>query len=187
LRRTTSAVLGAAAALVLWSAPSAHASPGVCAKSYTVRVAVIKTQGKRAPGRNICRFGVKLSNGKVIDANYSQKKRYLLQLRKLIASRAYLSVRAAPPAQPPAGTLSARYAPSGLAACIVRSESGGNPRAVNGQYSGIAQWSPEAWARMGGTRYASSPTGASYQEQLTVLNDGLSKYGCRDWCPYDPC
>lgn len=174
-----------ALAVALTTAPASEAN--VCSKAYTVRAAVVHKHGKRAPGRNICRFGVKLSNGKVTDATYGQKKRYLFALRRLNGTMPYLATRAVAPAQRPAGTLTAAYAPSGLASCIVHHESGGDPTAVNGIYTGIAQWSPEAWARMGGHRYAPSPLGASYQEQLQVLSDGLSHYGCRDWCPYDPC
>ncbi len=58
---------------------------------------------------------------------------------------------------------------SALASCIIQHESGGNPQAVNGQYSGIGQWSPYAWSEDGGRRYASTPLGASYNEQVTVL------------------
>ena len=159
----------------------------VCSKAFSVRVAVVKKHGKRAPGRNICRFGVKHSNGRVVPATYRQKKRYLLQLRALNGSSAYLSVNAVPPRQNPAGTLSAGYAPSGLASCIVKRESGGNPQASNGSHWGIAQWTVEAWQRHGGGRYAPTPLGATYREQLQVLSDGLSKYGCRDWCPFDGC
>lgn len=78
-------------------------------------------------------------------------------------------------------------APAGTASCIVQHESHGDPTATNGQYGGIAQWSPEAWQRMGGTRYAASPTQASYTQQVQVLSYGLSHYGCHDWCPYDGC
>lgn len=71
--------------------------------------------------------------------------------------------------------------------CIMKHESTYNPLAQNGQYKGLAQWSPEAWARHGGLRYASTPHGASYWEQVQVLANGLRMYGCRDWCPFDPC
>jgi Transglycosylase-like domain len=78
-------------------------------------------------------------------------------------------------------------APSGLVACIISHESGGNPQATNGLYSGIAQWSPTAWAQDGGLRYASSPLGASYGEQLAVLEgEGtagmISQQGVFDGC-----
>jgi hypothetical protein len=59
---------------------------------------------------------------------------------------------------------------SGLAACIIQHESGGNPQARNGQYEGLGQWSPAAWAQDGGTRYAPTPLGASAAQQEAVLN-----------------
>lgn len=58
---------------------------------------------------------------------------------------------------------------SGHMACIIQHESGGDPNATNGQYGGIGQWSPEAWAQDGGTQYAASPTAASYAQQAQVL------------------
>lgn len=75
---------------------------------------------------------------------------------------------------------------SPLADCIIRFESTYNPSAANGIYEGYAQWSPEAWRRMGGLRFASHPTAASPAEQKRVLMDGLARFGCRDWCPFDP-
>ncbi len=163
----------------------------LCIQAFTARTKVIAKHGKRAPGRNICRFGVreKVRHRWVTrDATVVEKGKYLRQLRNLIAPPpAYLFRGAGAPALPPAGTLSSHYAPSGVAACIVSRESGGNPQATNGQYGGIAQWSPEAWSRMGGTRYAGSPQGASYQQQLQVLSQGLARYGTGDWSPYDGC
>lgn len=58
---------------------------------------------------------------------------------------------------------------SGLEACIIRNESGGDPYAVNGIYSGIGQWEQSRWESDGGKRYAETPTGASYAEQEKVL------------------
>lgn len=148
---------------------------------------MVKRFTKRDAGRNICRFGVKHSSGRVSKATFDQKRRYLLQLRSLVAAPPYLATRPIMPAQRPADTMSVAYAPIGVAACIVHNESRGDPLAQNGQYKGIAQWSPEAWARHGGLRYARSPRGASYQQQLMVLSSGLSRYGCRDWCQWDGC
>ena len=74
-----------------------------------------------------------------------------------------------------------------LARCIVHYESRGNPHAQNGQYHGIAQWSPEAWRRHGGHRYARDPLYASWGQQWRILLRALRIYGCRDWCPFDPC
>jgi hypothetical protein len=75
---------------------------------------------------------------------------------------------------------------STLAVCIIQRESGGNPGAVNGQYEGIAQWSLSSWAGGGGTRYSSTPLGASYHEQVAVLNYMLPAQAGQ-WTPYDGC
>lgn len=76
---------------------------------------------------------------------------------------------------------------SGLAACIVRQESGGNPQAVNGRYSGIGQWEQSRWLADGGGRYAPTPLGATYAEQLSVL-EGEGAAGMRQQQgQYDGC
>lgn len=171
--------------------------PTTCGTAYNVRVIVTKRHGSRAPGRNICRFGIryvaspkgaKRKVWKVRDAKPREKRAYLRNLRKLIAPpRPYMVTRAIPPGLAPAGTMSAGLAPTGLAACIVHYESHGDPMASNGSHEGIGQWDANAWAKMGGLRYASHPSGASYQQQLAVLSSGLAHFGCVDWCPYDPC
>lgn len=74
---------------------------------------------------------------------------------------------------------------SALARCIARVESTNNPQAANGIHTGLGQWSPEAWQRHGGLRFASTPRGATFDQQLIVIEQGLAKYGCRDWCPFD--
>ncbi len=74
-----------------------------------------------------------------------------------------------------------------LASCIIQRESGGDPHAVNGQYEGIAQWSPSSWAGGGGLRYASTPLGASYGQQVRVLNYMLAHGQAGQWRPYDGC
>ena len=58
---------------------------------------------------------------------------------------------------------------SELEACIIRKESGGDPQAVSGIYSGIGQWEQSRWESDGGLRYAPSPTGATYAQQEKVL------------------
>lgn len=56
-----------------------------------------------------------------------------------------------------------------LEACIIREESGGDPNAVNGIYSGIGQWEESRWKSDGGLRYGETPTDATYAEQEKVL------------------
>lgn len=154
-----------------------------------MRQSVVKKHGTRAPGRNICRWGVKHSDGSVTKATYSQKKRYLNQLRTLAHPVPFLVVNATKPGQLPAGTLSAHYTPTGQAACIVTRESHGDPNASNGTHFGIAQWSLQTWRAHGGPQMtgASDPRGASYQQQLMVLSHALATVGSGDWSPYDGC
>jgi hypothetical protein len=91
---------------------------------------------------------------------YDQHQAHLHAARMATAEAA-AAARAAQSRQPSIG---------GLAGCIIQHESGGNPQARNGQYQGLGQWSPAAWAQDGGTRYASSPLGASAAQQEAVLN-----------------
>jgi hypothetical protein len=158
-------------------------------QTYTdLRVAVVKKHGKRAPGRNIRKHGLRTPSGRVIPAQPRHFAKSIRQLRAILHPPHMLRVtKIGPPGQPPAGVQTPRMAPTGLAACIVHHESRGNSQAVNGQYHGIAQWSAEAWARHGGHKYASDPLGATYDEQLEILSNGLARYGCRDWCPFDGC
>ena len=101
--------------------------------------------------------------------------------------RRILATAAATVAFTPIATPDAEAANVGLARCIVHYESHGNPRARNGQDHGIAQWSPEAWRRHGGHRYSRDPLYASYGQQWRILLGALRRWGCRDWCPFDPC
>lgn len=160
----------------------------ICSRAYSARVGVIHRYGKRAPGRNICRYGVVGRSHHAHRATTAQRWRYYQQLRVLMAPPPpYLSRGVGPPAQAPAGTMSSSYAPTGVAACIVSRESGGNPQAVNGQYHGIAQWDHATWIAHGGGRYASDPLGATEQEQLRVLSYALKHYWTGSWAPYDGC
>jgi hypothetical protein len=58
---------------------------------------------------------------------------------------------------------------SAHAACIIRKESGGDPKQVTGIYSGIGQWEQSRWESDGGLRYAPTPTQATYAQQVKVL------------------
>lgn len=175
--------------------PASADKAGLCTRAYVARVKVINRIGSHAAGRNICRFGIKptskMRDAGVKDsreATVKEKYLYLTQLRNLAKpAPPFLWKKATLPLRPPAGVMSWTYIPTGVAACIVHNESRGNPQAQNGQYLGLAQWSPEAWGRMGGHRYASTPLGATEQQQLVVLSNGLTRYGCHDWCPFDGC
>lgn len=142
--------------------------------------AVASKFGHRAPGRQILRWG--FAPGRpATDA-------------EVVASLAVLQRMLAPPPAPPTptsgssvGTGGSTASSSNLETCVIQHESGGNPNAVSGQYRGIGQWSPYAWAQDGGTQYASSPTGASYAQQKAVL-DGEGDKGMRQQQgQYDGC
>jgi hypothetical protein len=86
--------------------------------------------------------------------------------------------------------------PVGLARCIADREStnGLNERLVPDNlfdtdqfHSGLAQWNYDAWVADGGLRFGRGPDGVSYRQQLWVLNAGLRRHGCRQWCPFDGC
>lgn len=191
-RVTATAAFTAAIALTAGQPATASARTTLCEKAAPVRASVVHKHGRDAPGRDICRWGVVIKRGahrgSTRPPTNHEKGSYLRQLKQLAAPPPpFLAKTVGPPPRRPAGTQTARVAATGLASCIVAHESGGNAQAVNGQYGGIAQWSPEAWRRHGGTRYAASPLGATKQQQLLVLSQGLSRYGCRDWCPYDGC
>jgi len=140
----------------------------------------------RPEGRDIRHRGVKFLGVKFAPVCHDLR-RATRQLDRLLSPRAYLAVRPVAPSLPPAGVRTRSWTPIGLADCIAFHESGYDPLASNGTHFGVGQWTLEAWHRHGGGRFADHPFGASYQQQLVVLNDGLVKYGCDDWCPFDPC
>jgi hypothetical protein len=76
---------------------------------------------------------------------------------------------------------------SALASCIMYRESTDNAEAVNGEHEGLAQMSPTVWAEAGGTQYAATPLGASYSQQVEVLNWALAHGMANNWTPYDGC
>lgn len=97
--------------------------------------AVRKEHGKRAPGRNIALYGIRFKwiskSGKrrrwgVRDATAREISMSIRQLRALLGS----FVRAVPPAQAPAGVMSARRV-SPIPDYIVQCESGGSYDAYN--------------------------------------------------------
>jgi hypothetical protein len=202
MRRT---IIGAISAMALVVPASAHAQNdvrlsaaqpytlhGTCLKAEPVRRKVIHKYGKRAPGRDICRFGVvrKHHPHQTRPSTHRQRVAYLRQLRAILTPRPYiLTTGVGSPARRPAGTLSPVGTPTGIAACIVARESGGDPQASNGTHFGIAQWSLSTWRAQHGPEMTGvyDPRQASYQQQLAVLNHALATVGSGDWTPYDGC
>jgi hypothetical protein len=167
------AVLAAIAAL--FGASSASAKVTVCEKAYGLRDRVIHLHGKRAPGRNICRFGVKHSNGRVTKATYFQKVRYRDQLDRLAHPPSPLLNTAGAPRLRPAGTASPRAGAGGVLAAIRQCESGGNYSINTGNgFYGAYQFTMQTWQANGGT---GNPASASPAEQDRVAANLYGKVG----------
>jgi len=179
-RSTISAVLLAA----LLAVP-AYAKPGDPPlkherHKYLVLYFKVRAQeGKRAPGRQILRQGVRLKHGKVRAATAKEVARSIRELRMLLNP---LQVAGAP-AQPPGGVMTSHA--NGTLDRIAACESGGNPRAVDpsGKYRGKYQFDYQTWAGVGGS---GDPAAASEQEQDMRAGILYSQRGPAPWpiCGY---
>lgn len=145
-------------------APVAFAKPGDPPlkrerhKYLNLYFAVRHKEGKRAPGRQILKQGVR-HHHKVKPATAKEVAQSIRQLRMLL----HPMLSAQPPAQAPGGVLTAR-AVGGVAACIRQFESGGNYAAVDpsGAYRGAYQFDYATFAAAGGH---GDPAAASPSEQ----------------------
>jgi len=97
----------------------------------------------------------------------------------------------AAPASPPAGAAAPAAAvsysgSSGMQACIIARESGGNPRAVNptSGAGGLYQFLPSTWAALG---HSGLPENASVAEQNAAYAQEVAASGYSAWSPYDGC
>jgi hypothetical protein len=178
----------ALAALPLAAAfPAAAQASSLHARYERAYQAVAHHFGHRAPGRDIVRFGLAPSGAPAGDRLVA---RSLGVLERMLAPRPTFHVA-------PARHYVHRYTPtratptggeSSLVRCIVARESGGNPRAVNASgHMGIGQWAESTWLAQGGGRYAATPLGASYGEQLAVIESAVAHGGASAWTPYDGC
>lgn len=122
--------------------------------------AVRDEHGKRAPGRNIRRWGVLGRDRKMRRASAREIAESTRQLRLL--RRPLLEGRLPP--QRPGGVLTAKAPAGGTLEAIAACESGGNYRAVDpsGTYTGAYQFDDQTWRSVGGTGRAGD---ASLSEQ----------------------
>lgn len=92
----------------------------------------------------------------------------------------------APPSTQGSVQGTATYTGSGIQACIIRTESGGNPQIWNATgHWGLYQFSYATWVAHGGPPADFGHAGVAEQNQVfynTVAADGYS-----DWTPYDGC
>lgn len=126
------------------------------AKYLTMYSQVRKTQGHRAPGRQILKYGI-ISHHHVRPATAREVAQSIRALRALMLPYMHPSR----PPQPPAGVATARA--GGIAACIRMRESGGNYAISTGNgYYGAYQFDLSTWHAAGGS---GNPAQASPAEQ----------------------
>ena len=121
--------------------------------------AVAKAHGKRAPGRNVRRWG--LSETRKSKCRHLAKSLRTLRGMRFNGAR---MLRASRPHVPPAQTRTLRAPAGGTLSNIAACESGGNPGAVSpsGQYRGKYQFDYGTWSSVGGS---GDPAAASEAEQ----------------------
>jgi hypothetical protein len=191
------------------SAAGALAVPGAAyADSLTkqtnhLRAEVVAEFGKRAPGRNIVRWGVLKRDGRTHPANHTELITYRDILVRMLAppapgptdTPASASIAASSPV--PTSSDSSSSTPEGeavqnaasspgassagsLPACTWQPESGGNWSAVNSSSGagGYYQITPGTWAAYGGT---GSPQSASPAEQTAIAQKIWASQGSSAW------
>lgn len=192
----TRLVLAAITGLVVTPSAQAHDGGSLKHKHDFLRAQVVQQHGKRAPGRDIVRHGVRFKwvsksgsrrHWAVRDAKPREVAAVIRQLRKLLAPpprriRRLVVTTPAPPAQKPAGTASSAVrAPAGGTLAGIRScESGGNYRAVSpgGTYRGAYQFDYRTWASVGGS---GDPAAASPAEQDRRAAMLYAQRGAQPW------
>jgi hypothetical protein len=173
---SSAAVAGALAGLV--AATPAHADRADCSsqleKAYSSHYhKVARKLNKRAPGRNIRKWGV-TRHHKVHDASCHELRASLHTLRNLATpASAGLAV-------PAPVTGAAAASPSSLPACTWAPESGGSYGAYNAASGagGKYQIIPSTWRAYGGT---GSPQTASPAEQERIAARIYSGQGAGAW------
>lgn len=139
---------------------------------------VKKQEGKRAPGRQILRQGVR-KHHKTRPATAKEVARSIRQLRTLL----HPLLVAGTPAQPPSGVMTSHA--GGTLSRIAQCESGGNPSAVSpsGQYRGKYQFDYGTWASVGGHGDPAAASEAEQDQRAAIL---YSQSGPSPWpvCGY---
>lgn len=183
----------ASAALIIVATPALAKAP-TRTHRYQYNVAYYKVQhefGHRAPGCNLLKgycHDVQMTDASVTKS-ISVLERMLHPVH--IVTTMYVPASSPSTSSTPVNTGSVAHtssASSGVVACIINAESSGNPTASNGAYSGLGGWNQTAWQQDGGTRFAPTPTQASYSQQVTVLNnEGSSPQGYGQQTNFDGC
>jgi hypothetical protein len=149
------------------------------AKYLNLYFAVKKKEGKRAPGRQILKQGVRLHTGKVRAATAKEVARSIRQLRAIL----HPLLIARPPGQPPAGVQTVGAGPT--LDRIAQCESGGDPHAIGGggAFRGKYQFTYQTWAGVGGSGDPAAASEAEQDQRAAML---YSRSGPSPWpvCGY---
>jgi hypothetical protein len=151
-----------------------------CERAWGVRDAVVKKHGKRAPGRNICRYGIVTKKGKR-DATDREKRSYYRALKRLNSPPpAYLVRTSVPPRVAPANTASPGIAAGSTLSAIAACESGGDPGAISpdGKYRGKYQFDYGTWQSVGGSGDPAAASEAEQDQRAAML---YSQRGAQPW------
>lgn len=136
--------------------------------------AVKHEHGKRAPGRNIRRYGVRW-HGHVRAATARDIARSIRTLRAL---RSPL-LGPAPPPVPPSGAMTARAPAGGTLAAIRACESGGNYSTDTGNgFHGAYQFTQQTWESVGGSGNPAAASPAEQDKRAAML---YAREGAAPW------
>lgn len=155
-----------------------HKPPTLCERAYTERMQVIHRHGKRAPGRNVCRYGVKTKGKAARHTTLRERIAYLSALKRMNTTIPFLVP--GPPRVAPAGTATPRA--GGPFAAIRACESGGNYSANTGNgFYGAYQFDQGTWNSVGGTGNPANASPAEQDKRAAIL------YAQRGSSPWPVC
>lgn len=178
MRRTIISLLTSVSIAVGATAGTAAASPPRKQERKTylgVRHALIVKHGKRAPGRQILKYGVKKPGHHSRPATAAEVAQTIRNMRALLTP--YLAP--APPPIPVAGVLTPRAPAGGALASIRACESGGNYSTDTGNgFYGAYQFTQDTWESVGGS---GNPAAASPAEQDARAAKLLATAGAGQW------
>jgi hypothetical protein len=162
--------------------PGAAYADSLTRQANHLRAEVVHEFGKRAPGRNIVRWGVLKRDGKTRPANRAELTTYRdILARMLIPPTPAPEAATVQSGGSASGASSSAASSSGsLPACTWQPESGGNWSAVNSSSGagGYYQITPSTWAAYGGT---GSPQSASPAEQTAIPKKIWANQGSSAW------
>jgi hypothetical protein len=158
--------------------PATAAEARSLRQTYTdVRVALVKAHGVKAAGRNIRRYGVRVSRAATRPAHRSDYRQSIAVMRRALHPGSYLLTPTGP-YMAPAGTATLRATGAPLAS-IARCESGGNYATNTGNgFYGAYQFTQQTWESVGGT---GNPAAASPAEQDRRAAMLYARSGSRPW------